>query len=305
MNSFYRNNYHNHKISPQKLKSIENRRKTIYWEDKISHLKNKFGDSYIKPKPEDFQLDESLIAEIVKTNEEAIKKNKSTDKYILIPSVIVFIILLCFFLSFISNSEDLMSSIVISIGGAAFISFGIFSGIFHAIFSPKKYHHLSNNYNEYLNLLKEYPSSVEIQKIKEVEKILKDRKTKIDYWFSLSGHDFETEVAKLFLESGLFSSVIKTKGSGDGGVDIILTTKDEVTIYVECKAHKNAVGPHVIRGLYGAMTSRGVKKGILISLGGVSDGVIDFIKDKSISIIDVNDIIKFSEWISDYFCPED
>jgi hypothetical protein len=69
---------------------------------------------------------------------------------------------------------------------------------------------------------------------------------------------------------------------------------------VECKAHKHAVGPHIIRGLYGAMTSQGVERGILISLGGVTDGVIDFIRNKNIAVVDINDIIGFDKWISDY-----
>lgn len=294
MNSFYRNNYYNRKISPKKLEYIEKRRKNLDLENKISHLKNKFGDSFAKPRPEDFQLNASLIAEIVKANEKNVKKDALISKCI----TIAFIILVCLFFYFFYDDGNLIDTTVISVVASAFL-LALFGWVFRAIFPANKHHNLSNKYNEYLNLLKEYPSEIEIKKIKEDEKYLKERKTKKDHWFSLSGHDFETEVAKLFVESGLFR-VIKTKGSGDGGVDIILTTKDGVTIFVECKAHKHPVGPHVIRGLYGAMTSQGVKMGILISLGGVTDGVIDFIKDNSISIVDVNDIIKFNEWISNY-----
>jgi hypothetical protein len=35
-------------------------------------------------------------------------------------------------------------------------------------------------------------------------------------------------------------------------------------------------------------------------LGGVTDGVIDFIRNKNIAVVDINDIIGFDKWISDY-----
>lgn len=49
------------------------------------------------------------------------------------------------------------------------------------------------------------------------------------------------------------------------------------------------------------MASEGVSHGLLISLGGVTEGVKDFVKDKSIGIIDADAVIRFNKWILDYY----
>ena len=127
--------------------------------------------------------------------------------------------------------------------------------------------------------------------------LLEIRRKEADYWFSLGGFEFEEEVAKLFRARFGESSVVKTKGTGDEGVDLIITTDAGEKVFVQCKAHKHAVGPHVVRDLYGAMQSGGANKGLLISLGGVTRGVKDFINGKEISILDVNSIIEMHKLI--------
>lgn len=289
MSSFYRNNYYNQKTDPKKLEY----QKILTLENEISNLKNKFGESLIKPKPEDFQLNETLINEIIKINEKAEKYNKTKGKILLIFSLILFCLILYSIYSIFEEANIIFSLFL------SYIFAEILSEILSEIFPDLKRHNLNNKYTQYLKLLEEYPSEIEVQKIKEKDRFLKERRGKVEYWFSLNGHDFETEITNLFNKSGLFNAQ-KTKGSGDGGVDIILKTKNGITIFVECKAHKHPVGPNIIRGLYGTMASQKVKRGILISLGGVTEGVMDFIKDKYLSVVDVNDIIKFNEWVSNY-----
>ncbi|NLF83797.1 MAG: restriction endonuclease, partial [Candidatus Gastranaerophilales bacterium] len=82
-----------------------------------------------------------------------------------------------------------------------------------------------------------------------------------------------------------------TKGSGDAGIDIILE-KDGEKYCVQCKAHKKPVGPAIVRELYGAMHSAGIRQGILVCLGGFTSGVYDFVKDKPIKLVDIDDVIK-------------
>ena len=110
----------------------------------------------------------------------------------------------------------------------------------------------------------------------------------LTYWDSLDGHQFEHEVASVFRGQG-YNAVV-TKGSGDGGVDVILTKNNE-RIAVQCKAHSNPVGPAVIRDLYGTMTSGGYTKAILVSKSGFTKGVYEFASGKPIELLSLNDIL--------------
>ncbi len=156
----------------------------------------------------------------------------------------------------------------------------------------------------YANYLKKVDAYNEILKDMERERLIEIRKKEADYWFSLGGFEFEEEVAKLFRAHFGESSVIKTKGTGDGGIDLIITDCAGEKVFVQCKAHKQAVGPHVVRDLYGAMQSAGVTKGLLISLGGVTQGARDFVEGKEISIFDVNSIIKMQKLALESSVPQ-
>lgn len=74
------------------------------------------------------------------------------------------------------------------------------------------------------------------------------RKKNKAHWNGMSGHGFEQAVANLFRHIG-FTAEVSARG-GDGGVDIILQKTDR-RIAVQCKRYKSAVGPHVIRDLWG------------------------------------------------------
>lgn len=68
------------------------------------------------------------------------------------------------------------------------------------------------------------------------------------WWWSLSPYKFEQEVAKIFKLYGYKTKV--TKASGDGGIDIIIKKDGNIGI-VQCKHHRNPVGPEPIRALWG------------------------------------------------------
>lgn len=110
----------------------------------------------------------------------------------------------------------------------------------------------------------------------------------VNYWNQLNGYQFEQEVASLFRKKGYDATV--TKGSGDGGVDVILTKYNE-RIAVQCKAHSNPVGPAVIRDLYGTMTSGGYTKAILVSKSGFTKGVYEFAEGKPIELMSLDNIL--------------
>lgn len=123
-------------------------------------------------------------------------------------------------------------------------------------------------------------------------------RTKVDWWFKLSGHQFEAELGKIFKKLGY--TVFQTSGSGDGGADLILK-KDKETTIVECKAHKKPIGPAVVRALYGVMKDFGADKAIIASLSGISKGSDDFIKDKPIELMDVHDIVAIQKSFDEPF----
>ncbi len=114
---------------------------------------------------------------------------------------------------------------------------------------------------------------------------------KYQFWASLTGYEFEDFVGQVFLKNNYI--VHTTKKSGDGGIDLVLE-KDSTRIAVQCKAHNKAVGPSVVRDLYGTMNHFGFNKGMLVSLNGFTSGVYTFVKDKEIELISVHELIKMS-----------
>lgn len=118
------------------------------------------------------------------------------------------------------------------------------------------------------------------------------RRMQQDYLRSLGGDEFEREVASLYTRLGYATSL--TSGSGDGGIDIIMH-KDGKTIIVQCKAHKKPAGPHVIRDLYGTLVNSKADAAILASLAGCTSGVREFIKDKPITLICEDDLIRMQK----------
>jgi hypothetical protein len=119
-------------------------------------------------------------------------------------------------------------------------------------------------------------------------------RTQQDFWTSLSGLQFENELAKLFRKLGVRAE--QTTASDDKGVDIWLRTEKGKEI-VQCKAHKNPITPHVVRELYGTLKHFGAAQAILASTSGFTKGVFEFTKDKPIRLLDLNSIIAMQKKI--------
>ncbi len=110
-----------------------------------------------------------------------------------------------------------------------------------------------------------------------------------DYWMSLTGTEFEREMARVFRALGY--RVKSTPSSGDGGVDLILTRSGK-TIVVQCKAHKNPVGPAIARELFGSMIHFKADEAILACTGGFTGGVELFVRDKPIDLISLSELAR-------------
>lgn len=119
---------------------------------------------------------------------------------------------------------------------------------------------------------------------KEAEAHRRDRA----WWAGLSGYQFEEEVFECLQRRGFQGRV--TPGSRDGGVDID-GTLDGRRMIVQCKAHSGAVGPSVVRDLFGAMHHVGADHGLVVSLSGYTVGAQQFATGKAIRLLSVEDLI--------------
>jgi hypothetical protein len=149
----------------------------------------------------------------------------------------------------------------------------------------KFYHPLTRNIELFTKDLNDYKV-----KLREYEE--EQEKLKKDFWYSLSGHEFEHEVAKLFKQFGFRVEV--TKGSDDKGVDINMWDNNKY-IVVQCKAHKKKLSPAISRELYGTMISHNASEAYLVTLEGVSDKSKEFILDKPIKVFDVDNLVLMQE----------
>jgi len=117
-------------------------------------------------------------------------------------------------------------------------------------------------------------------------------RTQKEFWMSLSGKQFEAELAGVFRKAGFRAEL--TAASGDKGVDIWLYTERGKEI-VQCKAHSGPIGPAVARELYGTLQHFGAPAAILASTSGFTKGVRAFARNKPIVLMDLSHIIALQE----------
>ena len=129
--------------------------------------------------------------------------------------------------------------------------------------------------------------------LKEQEDIA--RRKEADYWYRLSGIEFERQIAELYKSFGY--KVELTPITSDGGVDLIMN-KDERRIIVQCKAHRKNIPIGVARELVASMQDFRAHEGIIVCLEGATKPVLNYIKDKSISVINMNNILEMSRRVT-------
>lgn len=116
------------------------------------------------------------------------------------------------------------------------------------------------------------------------------------WWWNLDGWQFEEEVAKIFILNGYKATV--TKGSGDGGVDIIIEQEGYRGI-VQCKHYRNPVPPEPIRALWGCKDDFNANEVILVASSGITQAGVDFISNKpNFKVLNLDDIIRMSQQIN-------
>ena len=233
----------------------------------------------------EYGLFDDIEVSLKRIEEESVRAEKSTRKGIALGIIAIFICIVWYLVSQGNSathpenySDGRLTNNWIAWGGAI-LSFVGFFGIF-ALWSyvtdvkPKETHE-----RRQLNQYKQQLSYYEYWQ----------RKQSKNHWNKMTGHAFEQAVANLFRNIG-FTADVSNRG-GDGGVDIILQ-KAGRRIAVQCKRYKSAVGPHVIRDLWGTMNYLGFNEGCIVTTTGFTKGVTTFAEDKNIFLIDLNDILK-------------
>lgn len=113
------------------------------------------------------------------------------------------------------------------------------------------------------------------------------------WWWTLDGWQFEHEVARIFRLNGFKATV--TKGSGDGGVDIILK-KDGYCAIVQCKHHQYPLSPEPVRALWGIKDDWGADEVIMVASSGLTSASAEFVRNKpNYKVLNLNDIIRMSQ----------
>lgn len=135
----------------------------------------------------------------------------------------------------------------------------------------------------------------------KIEKLKIDGNTKnskywneVDFWYRLDGWQFEQEVADVFRKNGYKAEV--TKGSNDGGVDIIMY-KDNLKFIVQCKRYINhCVTPQELRALWGVKDDFSADVVMMVTTSNITDSGRKFISNKrNFQILTLNEIIYLSK----------
>lgn len=102
--------------------------------------------------------------------------------------------------------------------------------------------------------------------------------------YALNPYDFERYVADLFRNKGYR---VQLRGrSGDAGVDLMLTQRSGKRAIVQCKRYRRAIGPDIVRELYGTLVHERVSHAFLVTTADISDSAREWAQGKPITLID-------------------
>lgn len=124
------------------------------------------------------------------------------------------------------------------------------------------------------------------------EYVVWQERKKREYWYALSGREFELNIAKIFQEHGWNVKICKQ--GGDGGIDIE-ATMGRKRLAIQCKAHKSKISPAVARDLLGTAVAGHYDAACLVTLEGGTAGTVDFCKKNHIILWDISNILHFQE----------
>lgn len=135
-------------------------------------------------------------------------------------------------------------------------------------------------------------------RIEHLKSIGKTRNSKYweesQFWLGLRGWDFEQEVADVFRKNGYKAEV--TKGSCDGGVDIIMY-KNNLKYIVQCKRYNDhPVTPQELRALWGVKDDFNADIVMMVTTSTITDTGREFVSNKpNFKVLILDDIIRLSK----------
>jgi HJR/Mrr/RecB family endonuclease len=232
-----------------------------------------------EPKPKDFNLTPEFVDQSANNDENIFFKTLGRTFWLIVFAIALFLG---------SGMEDVelwtLEYFIVSI--FIMLPVGLFLGVGSHLLSDFYNEILLPLFNKKYSNLKKYK-----QKLKEYENWF--FRTQLDFWRSLSGRQFEIELASLLKKHGHTVKVVG--GAGDKGIDIILDNNTAV----QCKAYKSKVGPAAIRDLIGSMQNANYEQGILASVNGFSKGVYEYNKKNNIELLDASHYIQMQKELSD------
>jgi len=102
--------------------------------------------------------------------------------------------------------------------------------------------------------------------------------------YNLHPAEFEDYVARLFRQKGYKVSL--RGGSGDLGVDLVITSTGGRRAIAQCKRYRSTIGPDIVRELYGTLMHEGVSHAFLITTAEISDAARAWARGKPMTLID-------------------
>ena len=108
----------------------------------------------------------------------------------------------------------------------------------------------------------------------------------LGYWQALRGTDFEYAAAMLFKRRGC--NVTTTKGSGDGGIDLILYIGARA-FWCQCKGHAKPVSVAPVREIAGVCV-RGQASPVILAVNGFTGPAIAAAGELGVACLDASDL---------------
>lgn len=119
----------------------------------------------------------------------------------------------------------------------------------------------------------------------------------IDELYALSPADFEAYVARLFRRKGY--RVELRGGSGDHGVDLVVTNRQRRKAIVQCKRYRNQIGPDVVRELYGTLIHEKASHAFLVTTASISQSAQEWARGKPMTLIDGTELVHLAALLGD------
>lgn len=115
----------------------------------------------------------------------------------------------------------------------------------------------------------------------------------VEQLYALSPQEFERFVADLFERRGY---VVEIRGrTGDLGVDLAVRQANGRLAIVQCKRYRHAIGPDIVRELFGTMVHERAFHGFLVTTAGISESARAWAADKPMTLIDGPTLARLSD----------